>query len=337
MMRAVYQDRYGSPDVLELREIDKPSPNPDEVLVRVAATSVHPDVRHAVEGRPALLRLMGSGLRKPKNPVPGTDLAGEVEAVGADVSTFESGDRVFGGDLGSVSVANAGTYAEYATAPADLLAVVPEEVTLVEAGSLPNAGLIAYHSVHHLGEVGPDHHVLINGAGGGVGSIAVQLAAGAGAEVTGVDSVDKLDFVESLGADHLLDYETTDFTAGDQRYDRLFDIAGNFSYSRCKRALTDDGQYFFIGHEHFGASGGRYFGTFPRAIGLLLKSNWDPHLAGMNFSTSAEGEAMGFLADALASGDLTPTVDRTFPLESVPEAFRYLKTGKVRGRIVITV
>lgn len=336
-MRAVYQNRYGNTDALELREIDKPSPDPDEVLVRVAAASVHPDVWHAVEGRPAVLRLMGGGLRKPKNPVPGTDLAGEIEAVGADVSTFEPGDRVFGGDLGDVLLANGGTYAEYAAAPADLLAGVPEEVTPVEAGSVPNAGLIAYHYVHHLGEVEPDHHVLVNGAGGGVGSIAVQLAAGAGAEVTGVDAGDKLDFVESLGADHLVDYETTDFTTGDQRYDRLFDIAGNFSYSKCKRALTDDGQYFLIGHDHFGATGSRYLGYFPQAIEVLLKSNWDPHLAGMDFSTPAKGEAMGFLADALASGDLTPTVDRTFPLESVPEAFRYLKAGEVRGRIVITV
>lgn len=336
-MRAVYQERYGNPDVLEIREIDKPSPRPDEVLVRVAAASVHPDVWHAVRGRPIVIRLLGAGLRKPKNPVPGTDLAGEVEAVGADVTTFEPGDRVFGDDIGGVTLGNGGTYAEYATAPAHCLADVPEEVSLVEAGSVPNAGMIAYHYVHHLGEIEADHHVLVNGAGGGVGSIAVQLAAVAGAEVTGVDAVDKLDFVESLGADHLIDYETTDFTAGDQRYDRLFDIAGNFSYSKCKRALTDDGQYFFIGHEHFGATGGRYLGFFPQAIGILLRSNWDPHLAGMGFSTPAKGKAIGFLADALASGDLTPTVDRIFPLDSVPEAIRYLESGEVRGRIVITV
>jgi NADPH:quinone reductase-like Zn-dependent oxidoreductase len=336
-MRAVYQNRYGSPDGLEFREIDKPSPDPDEVLVRVAAASVHPDVWHAVEGRPAVLRLMGAGLRKPKNPVPGTDLAGIVEATGADVSTFEAGDRVFGDVLGGFSWGNGGTYAEYATAPARRLARVPETVPLEAAGSIPNAGVIAYHYVHQLGAVSPEHQVLVNGAGGGVGSVAVQLAAAAGAEVTGVDSASKLDFVESLGTYQVIDYEETDFTTGDERYDRIIDIAGNFPYSKCKRALTDDGQYFFIGHDHYGAQGRRYLGSIHRVLGLVLKSNWDPHLAGMGISTPEKGVAMESLADGLASGDLVPTVDRTFPLESVPEAIRYLETGAVPGRVVITV
>ena len=202
MMKAVVQDRYGSPDdVLQLREIDKPVVGDNEVLVRVRAASVHPDVWHVVTGRPYVLRLMGAGLLKPKNPVPGTDVAGLVESVGKDVTRFRPGDEVFGETHSKLQWRNGGAFAEYVSVPQDTLALKPEGIAFEQAAAVPTSGFIALHNLQDGGQIQPGESVLINGAGGGVGTIAVQLAKAYGARVTGVDTTEKMELVRSLGAD----------------------------------------------------------------------------------------------------------------------------------------
>ena len=230
-MKAIVQDTYGSPDVLELRDIDRPVVEDDEVLVRVRAASVHPDVWHVLTGLPYVLRVMGAGLRKPKNPVPGTDLAGVIESVGKNVTRFGPGDEVFGETLKGMQWINGGAYAEYATAPEDALALKPANVTFEQAAAVPTSALIALPSLRAGGEIQAGQRVLVNGAGGGVGAIAVQLAKAFGADVTGVDCTSKLDMVRSIGADQVIDYTQEDFTRRGERYDLIFDIPGNHSLS----------------------------------------------------------------------------------------------------------
>jgi len=259
-MRAVVQDRYGSVDLLTVREVQIPVVADDEVLVRVRAASVHPDVWHVVKGRPFVLRLMGAGLRRPRNPVPGTDVSGLVASVGASVTRFQSGDEVFGETLRGIQWHNGGAYAEYVAVPEDNLAIKPDNITFEQAACIPTAGLIALLNVPMAERLRPGHRMLVNGAGGGVGSIAVQLAKAYGATVTGVDEASKLDLIRSLGADHVIDYREEDFTTGDERYDVIFDVPGNHSFSQCRRALTDDGTYVLIGHDGFGEAAGRWFG-----------------------------------------------------------------------------
>ena len=240
-MKAIVQDTYGSADVLELRDIDRPVVEDDEVLVRVRAASVHPDVWHVLTGLPYVLRLMGAGLRKPKNPVPGTDLAGVVDSVGKNVTRFQPGDEVFGETMRGLQWVNGGAYAEYATAPEDALALKPANVTFEQAAAVPTSALIALPSLRAGGEIQAGQRVLVNGAGGGVGAIAVQLAKAFGADVTGVDCTSKLDMVRSIGADQVIDYTQEDFTRRGERYDLIFDIPGNHSLSDCRRALTPGG------------------------------------------------------------------------------------------------
>jgi NADPH:quinone reductase-like Zn-dependent oxidoreductase len=235
-MKAIVQENYGSPDVLELKDIDMPMVNDDEVLVRVHAASVHPDVWHLVRGLPYVLRIMGAGLLKPKNPVPGTDMAGHVESVGKDVTRFRPGDEVFGESVRGHQWHNGGAYAEYVSVAEDQLALKPADITFEQAAAIPTSGLIALQGLRHQGQLQPGQKVLINGAGGGVGAIAVQLAKAYGAEVTGVDSTGKLDLLRSLGADQVIDYTQEDFTQGGERYDLIVDIPGNHSFSECRRA-----------------------------------------------------------------------------------------------------
>lgn len=251
-MKAIVQERYGSPDVLELREIDEPAVKDDEVLVRVRATSLHPDVWHVLHGRPYVLRIMGAGLRRPKNPVPGTDLAGRVEAVGTAATRFRPGDEVFGESAKGHQWHNAGAYAEYAAVPEDVLEPKPANLTFEQAAAVPTSGSIAYQGVRLQGRVQAGQRVLINGAGGGVGSFAVQLAKAFGAEVTGVDRGRKLDVIRSIGADHVIDHTREDFTRTGERYDVIVDIPGNRTIADCRRALTPKGAYVLIGHEGFG-------------------------------------------------------------------------------------
>jgi NADPH:quinone reductase-like Zn-dependent oxidoreductase len=336
-MKAIVQDTYGSPDVLKLRDIDKPVVEDDEVLVRVCAASVHPDVWHVLTGLPYVLRVMGAGLRKPKNPVPGTDLAGVIESAGKNVTRFGSGDEVFGETIKGMQWINGGAYAEYATAPEDSLALKPANVTFEQAAAVPSSALIALPNLRAGGEIWPGQKILINGAGGGVGTIAVQLAKTFGAEVTGVDCTSKLEMIRSLGADHVIDYTQEDFTCRNERYDLIFDIPGNHSFSACRRALEPTGTYVLIAHDDYGRAMRRWFGAIPCMLGLVVMSLFVRQLRSSRRPKRSKQENMAFLAELLESGKLTPHVDRAFPLSEVPEAMRYLQEGQAKGKVVITV
>lgn len=335
-MKAIVQGRYGPPEVLELREIDNPVVADDEVLVRVRAASVHPDVWHVVSGRPYALRLMGSGLRRPKNRVPGTDVAGRVESVGRSVTRFRTGDEVFGETVRGMQWRNGGAFAEYASVPAGALAHKPVNVTFEQAAAVPTSGLITLLNLPE-GRLQPGQRVLVNGAGGGVGAFAVQIAKARGAEVTGVDSTQKLDLIRSLGADHVIDYTRTDFTRTAERYDLIFDIPGNHPFSACRRALTPDGTYVLIGHDRFGAAGGRWVGSLPRFFRLLVLSPFVRQLPNLSFATPSKKDSMAVLKELLEAGKLTPVIDRNYPLGEVPAAIRYLAGGTARGKVVISL
>ena len=244
-MKAVVQYKYGSPDdVLALREINKPVAGDDEVLVSVRAASVHPDVWHVVTGRPYVLRLMGAGVLKPKNPVPGTDVAGRVESIGKGVTRFRPGDEVFGETHTRLQWHNGGAFAEYVSVPQDALALKPANVTFEQASAVPTSGFIALHNLRGEGQIRSGQRVLINGAGGGVGTIALQLAKAYGAHVTGVDGTRKMEMIRSLGADYVIDYTQEDFTRRGERYDLILDVASNLSLSACQRALCPPGSTF---------------------------------------------------------------------------------------------
>jgi NADPH:quinone reductase-like Zn-dependent oxidoreductase len=337
MMKAIVQDKYGPPDdVLRLREIDKPVIGDDEVLVRVRGASVHPDVWHVVTGRPYVLRLMGAGVLSPKNPVPGTDVAGLVESVGRDVTRFEPGDEVFGETHMEFQWRNGGAFAEYVSVPQDALAIKPGGIPFEQAAAVPTSGFIALHNLQSGGQIQPGQSVLINGAGGGVGTIAVQLAKAHGAHVTGVDSIDKMEMVRSLGADHVIDYTHEDFTQRGERYDLILDVASNLSLTACKPALKPKGVYVLIGHDHFGDAAGPIFGSLPRFLKLTALSPFVSQLPDLNFSIPSKKDVMAVLKKFLEAGEITPVIDRTYPLKEVPEAMRYLQEGSARGKIIIT-
>jgi NADPH:quinone reductase-like Zn-dependent oxidoreductase len=335
-MRAVVQDRYGSVDLLQVRDIDTPVVGDDEVLVRVRAASVHPDVWHVVSGRPYALRLMGSGLRRPRNRVPGTDMAGQVETVGRNVTRFRPGDEVFGETVTGYQWHNGGAFAEYASVPQDALALKPGNITLEQAAAVPTSGLIALHNLRQ-GRLQPGQRVLVNGAGGGVGAFAVQLAKAQGATVTGVDAAGKLDMIRSLGAAHVIDFTQEDFTRSHQSYHLIFDVPGNRPFRECRRALTPDGSYVLIGHDGFGDATGRWLGSLPRVLGLVAMSPFMSQLPAINFSLPDKADSMAVLKAHLDAGEITPIVDKTFSLNQVPEALRYLQTGHAVGKIVISI
>jgi NADPH:quinone reductase-like Zn-dependent oxidoreductase len=336
-MKAIVQEKYGIPDALELREIDKPVVKDDEVLVRVHAASVHPDVWHVVRGLPYVLRLMGAGLLKPKNGVPGTDVAGHVEAVGNDVTRFQPGDEVFGETIKGYQWTNGGAYAEYVSVPEDALALKPANITFEQAAAVPTSGLIALQNLPNEGRLQPGQSVLVNGAGGGVGAFAVQIAKAYGAEVTGVDSTKKLKMVRSLGADQVIDYTQEDFTQSGERYDLIFDIPGNHPFLACRRVLTPSGKYVLIGHDRFGQGAGRWFGSIPRVLKLLALSPFVSQIPIPNFSMPDKKSQMVILKELLEAGKITPIIDRTYPLAEVPKAICYLEEGQARGKVVITV
>lgn len=335
-MRAIVQERYGPVGRLRLGTVATPSVGDDEVLVRVRAASVHPDVWHVVTGRPFVLRLMGSGLRRPTCPVPGTDLAGVVETVGARVTRFRPGDEVFGESLRGFSWRNGGTFAEYVAAPQDVLALKPANVTFEQAAVVPTTGYIILLNLP-TGRLAPGRRVLVNGAGGGVGALAVQLAKARGAHVTGVDHTRKLDLLRKLGADEVIDYTRDDFTRGDQRYDAVIDIPGNHPYAACQRALRPDGVYVLIGHDHFGRHGRRWLGSIPRFAGLGARSMFDRRLRRGGPSRLSKQEAMETLRAHLAAGELRPVIARAFPLAEAGAAIRHLAEDDPLGRVVLTV
>lgn len=336
-MRAIVQDRYGPPDrELELRDVERPHPGEGEVLVRVRASCVHADVWHEVTGRPWALRLMGAGFKRPIKPIPGTDLAGVVEAVGPQATRFRPGDEVFGETHVELVWRNGGAWAEYAAVPEETLARKPATVSFEEAAAVPAAGFIALLNLRGNARPGPGMRVLVNGAGGGVGSTVVQLAKARQAHVTGVDRGDKLEMIASLGADRVIDYTQEDFTRQERRYDLIVDVASTLSLMACRRVLTSDGVLLVIGHDHFGQAKGRVLGSIPRMLGLMLLSRVVDHLPdSQGEPPPTKREAMARLAELLAEGRLRPVLDRVYPLAEAREAMRYLQSGRPRGRIVL--
>jgi NADPH:quinone reductase-like Zn-dependent oxidoreductase len=335
-MRAIVQDGYGPADRLRLAEVDRPTVGDDEVLVRVRATSVHPDVWHVVTGRPVVLRLMGSGLRRPACRIPGTDVAGTVEAVGRTVTRFQPGAEVFGETLRGYSWRNGGAFAEYASVPESGLAAKPPNVTFEQAATVPAAGYIALLNLPP-GSFRSGQRILVNGAGGGVGAITMQLAKAHGAHVTGVDHTGKLDLIRALGADEVVDYTTTDVTRTGQRYDLIVDIPGDRPFAAYRRALTPAGRYVLIGHDHFGRAGRGWLGSLPRFARLGVLSLFVGHLRRPSPARVSKQEAMATLRTHLEAGQLTPIVARTFDLAAAAEAIRCLASGQAAGRIVLTV
>jgi NADPH:quinone reductase-like Zn-dependent oxidoreductase len=335
-MRAILQEKYGSINDLRLDEVDVPQVADDEVLVRVRASSVHADVWHVVCGVPYILRLMGSGLRRPKNPIPGTDMAGVVEGVGASVQEFKPGDEVFGETRRGMQWANGGAYAEYVSVPAVILARKPANITFEQAASVPTSGMIALHHLRSVGLPTPGQKVLVNGAGGGVGTIALQLAKAYGAEVTAVDIAEKREMLLSLGADAVIDYRTTDFTQGSKHFDLIFDVASNLRLSDCERVLTPSGKYLLIGHDHYGSQGKRIFGSMPKMFTMMARTPFTNHLPDVNMASMDKGELMAALRQFLEAGNITPRIDKKYPLEQATDALRYLTKGRALGRIVLT-
>jgi NADPH:quinone reductase-like Zn-dependent oxidoreductase len=335
-MEAIVQSRYGSIDKLQLAQVARPAPAEDEVLVRVRAASVHPDVWHVVTGQPAVLRLMGSGAQHPRERVPGTDLAGVVESVGSAVTRFRPGDEVFGETVRGVQWRNGGAFAEYATAPEEGVALKPAGVSFEEAAAVPTAGLIALNNLPRW-RVPPGARVLVNGAAGGVGAFAVQLAKAYGAEVTGVDHTSKLALVRSLGADRTIDYTHEDFTRSGEQWDLIFDVPGNHPFAQVRRALDPRGSYVLIGHDAFGAIGHRWLGSIPRLLGLVARSAVTPQLRGGSFASPDKRRLMGILAQLMETGQLRVVIDRTFPLAQASEALQHLASGQPVGRVVLVV
>jgi NADPH:quinone reductase-like Zn-dependent oxidoreductase len=323
-MKAIVFSRHGSPDVLKCEEIEKPVAGDDEVLIKVHAASVNPLDWHMMRGTPYFIRLMG-GVRKPKIKRLGTDVSGRVEAVGRSVTQFKPGDEVFG--------ARRGAFAEYVCASERELTVVvkPENVTFEQAAAVPVAGLSALQGLRVKGPIQPGQKVLINGAAGGVGTFAVQIAKTFGAKVTGVCSTRNVDMVRSIGADHVIDYMQDDFTTSGQQYDVLFDCVGNHSLFACRHVLNPKGRLIVVT-----GPDGRWLGPLAhmlkaQALSPFVSQNLVP------FGAKTSKEDLTILAGLMKAGKVTPVIDKCYKLREVPDAIRYLETGHARGKVVITV
>ena len=326
-MKAVVYTNYGSPDVLEIRDIKKPVPNDDQVLIKVRTASINPLDWHFMEGTPYIMRAMGVGLRKPKDPRLGVDYAGTVEAVGKNVTQFKPGDEVLGG--------KSGAFAEYVCARADRAIVLkPANITFEQAASVPIAAITALQGLRDKGKIRPGQKVLINGASGGVGTFAVQIAKSFGADVTGVCSTRNLDMVRSLGADHVIDYTKEDFTKNGQRYDLILDNVGTQPLSGFRRVLNPNGILVMIGGG--GPNDGGLIGPLGRPVKALLLSPFISQKMGM-LMAELNKKDLTILGDLMQSGKVTPVIDRTYPLSQIAEAIRYLEQGHARGKVVITV
>lgn len=322
-MLAIVQDTYGSAEVLELRDIDKPAIGDDEVLVRVRAAGVNPADWAVMSGLPYIARPV-YGMRKPKNAVRGTDVAGQVEAVGTGVTRFRPGDEVFGWCVGAC--------AEYASASEDALALKPATLTFEQAAAVPMAGLVAFQALRDHGNVQAGQTVLINGASGGIGTFAVQIAKSLGAHVTGVCSTRNMDMVRSIGADHVIDYTAEDFTRSGQRYDFILDNVANHSLSDLRRAVTPTGALVPNG----GGFDNRWFASGGRVIRAnVLKRSSDHRLR--PFLLSPNLQDLVALKELIEAGKITPVMDRTYPLSETPQAIGHVGEGHARGKVAITV
>lgn len=322
-MRAIVQDRYGSADVLELREIDVPLVGDDDVLVRVVAAGVDRGVWHLMTGLPYPTRL-AFGFRRPRTAVPGMDVAGVVEAVGSRVSRFAEGDMVFG--------VGRGTFAEYAAVSEDKLAAVPRNLDIVAAGALAVTGSTALQAVEDHGRVGPGDRVLVLGASGGVGTYAVQIARALGAEVTGAAGTDKLELVRRLGVERVIDYRTDDPLDGSHRYDVIIDAGGNRSLRDLRRALTPAGTLVIVG----GEGGGRWLGGLDRQVRAMLLSAVSRRRL-TTFVAAEDADHLERLADLVETGHVTPVVECGFPLERTADAIDHLAAGRARGKVVVEI
>jgi NADPH:quinone reductase-like Zn-dependent oxidoreductase len=321
-MKAVVYTKYGPPDVLKLTDIPKPIPGDNEVLIKVHAASLNAADWRLLRAKPFLVRLMGLGLLKPKNKILGADLAGRVEAIGRNVRQFKPGDEVFGDIFGTGS----GSLAEYVCAPENVLASKPTRISFEAAAAVPLAGVTALQGLRDKGKIQPGQQVLVNGASGGVGTYAVQIAKSFGAEVTAVCSTGKIDLMRSLGADHIIDYTREDFTRNGQSYDLIFAANGFHPISDYKRALSPKGVYVMAG-----GSMAQMFQAM--LLGPLISMLGTKKM----YIVSAKSNQTDLLVlkDLLETGKIVPVIDRRYPLSEVPDAFRYLEAGHARGKVVI--
>ena len=322
VIKAIVQDRYGSPDVLEFKEVDKPAAKENEVLVRIRAAAVSIGNWHLLRGIPYAMR-PAVGLFKPKHEIPGLDLAGEVEAVGRGVKQFQAGDEVFGWCDGA--------FAEYACVAEDHLLAKPDNLTLEQSAAVGDSAFTALNAVRDQGKVQPGQKVVINGASGGVGTFAVQIAKSFGADVTAVCSTSNAEMVRSIGTDQVIDYTQEDFTQDPQRYDVMLDLVGNRSLSDCRRALTPQGTYVLVGVSDMG----RWLGL-ARQIKLLSSSPFVRQRMRI-FLTRHTRDDLVVLKELVEAGKVTPVIDRRYQLSEVPEALRHQGEGHSRGKIVISI
>jgi NADPH:quinone reductase-like Zn-dependent oxidoreductase len=320
-MKAIVRTEYGPPDVLQLKEIEKPVPTDDEILIKVHAVSINGSDREGLIGKPLYVRI--GGLRKPGQPILGSDIAGRVETAGKNIREFQPGDEVFG-ELPGYH----GGFAEYVCAPEETLARKPASLTFEEAAAIPQGGVIALQGIREKGKVQPGQKVLINGAGGSAGSFAVQLAKLYGAEVTGVDNTGKLDFLRSLGADHVIDYTRQDFTNTGKQYDLILDVIAHRSAFAYPRALQPNGTYFCVG------------GSVATLLQILLLGPWIRRTTGKNvrvLMVPQNRKDLLSITELCEAGKVIPVIDRRYPLSEVPEALRYVGEGHARGKVVIAL
>ena len=320
-MKAIVCTKYGPPEVLQLQEVEKPVPKDNEVSVKVHAASVNPLDWHFMRGEPFLVRLMVGGLLKPKKKMLGADIAGRVEAVGRNVKQFQPGDEVFGGN-------GVGGFAEYVCVTENSLVLKPANISFEEAAAVPIAALTALQGLRDKGQIQPEQKVLINGAGGGVGTFAVQIAKSFGAQVTGVCSTRKLDMVRSIGADQVIDYTGDDFTRNGQRYDLILDAAAYRSISDYKRALSPKGIYVLVG------------GSMALMFRVMLVGPWLSMTGSKKMRTvmaKINKKDLALMKELLEAGKVIPVIDRRYSLSEVPEAIEYLEEGHAQGKVVITV
>lgn len=324
LMKAVVHRCYGSADVLKLENIEKPIPAANEVLVKVKAASVNPLDWHYMRGSPYIMRLIGSGLGAPKNPRLGVDFAGTVEAVGSSVRQFKPGDEVFGGGNGA--------FGEYVMIAEDQgIVLKPENISFEQAASVPIAAITALQALRDEGQIMPGQKVLINGASGGVGTFAVQIAKSYGAEVTGICSGRNAEMVKSLGADYVINYKQEDYTQGSEKYDLIIDMIGNHSLSQNRKVMTPHGKFIIIG----GAKG-NWLAPLMRPISAMMYSPFVDQEFYM-FIAQIRKQDLSVLGELMKSGEITPVIDRSYPLNEVQDAIRYSEQGHARGKIIITM